>query len=374
VNGPGSKHLLRGVFLALLIAVLLLSACVEINIDLPTDEPPATEAAPVEDPGEAPDPNPTETPAPLDSSIEPYFTGSETRAAVLIEALTTALAGASDGIDMAMYNFSLDEVGHALLDAKARGVRVRVVAESDSLDGRWFQRFRDNGIEVLGDRREGLMHNKFLVIDGREVWTGSLNLTWSGISNDDNNFTRFVSPDLAQRYTAVFDAMFEDDRFGPDRLPSALSAAVTVEGTPVEVYFSPADRAEKHLVELVRGANKSIRMLAYSFTSDALGEALMDQAAAGLVVQIVCDEDQADGQGAEYAALRQAGLDVRLDGNSGLMHNKVLIIDDEIVVLGSYNFTRAANQTNDENVVVVMSAQLAGQYQAAFERIYRAGH
>ena len=293
---------------------------------------------------------------------------------MLIDALTMALASATDGIDMAMYNFSLDEVGQALLDAKARGVRVRVVAESDSLDGRWFQKFQDNGIEVLGDRREGLMHNKFLVIDGREVWTGSLNLTWSGISNDDNNFTRFVSPDLAQRYTAVFDAMFEDDRFGPDRSPSGLPADVTVGETPVEVYFSPADRAEKRLVELVRGANKSIRMLAYSFTSDALGEALMDQAAAGLAVQIVCDEDQADGQGAEYAALRQAGLDVRLDGNSGLLHDKVLIIDDEIVVFGSYNFTRAANQTNDENVVVVMSAQLAAQYQAAFEQIYRAGH
>jgi phosphatidylserine/phosphatidylglycerophosphate/cardiolipin synthase-like enzyme len=244
------------------------------------------------------------------------------------------------------------------LDAKARGVTVRIVAESDALDGRWFGRFRAAGIKVQGDGREALMHNKFLILDGQEVWTGSLNLTQSGTYADDNNFVRLVSAELARRYGAVFEAMFSAGKFGADRDAAALDPVLDVGGVPVEVYFSPEDHPEQRLVELVRGAEKSIRVLAYSFTSDALAEALRDQAGAGLTIQGVFDGSQVDGQGAEYAPLRQAGLDVRLDGSPGLMHNKVLIIDDEIVVTGSFNFTRAANQSNDENLIIVFDASI----------------
>jgi phosphatidylserine/phosphatidylglycerophosphate/cardiolipin synthase-like enzyme len=364
----------RTFLFAVLLAQLALSGCAEFPVgsSWPVRETPSwqheTAAATV-----APESDLPAAAEPPVSAIEVFFSGNDGRARVLESALVAAIDRANQSVDMAMYNFSLDAVGEAILAAKSRGVRVRIVAESDALDGRWFGRFRAAGIKVQGDGREALMHNKFLILDGREVWTGSLNLTRSGTTIDDNNFVRLVSPELAQRYGAVFEAMFTDGRFGPNRSAPALDPDLEVGGVPVEVYFSPEAPPEQRLVALIQGAQKSIRVLAYSFTSDKLAAALRDQAAAGLAVQGVFDESQVDGQGAEYAPLRQAGLDVRLDGSPGLMHNKVLVIDDKIVVFGSFNFTRAANQSNDENLIVVFDSSIAAQYRNVFEQIYQAG-
>lgn len=356
------------VFSFLVLITAWLPACDTLPPPSTAVSPPAT--AIVTLPGTL---EPGEPPLPATASIAVYFTGDKTRAATLEEALERSIAAANRSIDVAMYNFNLDAAGEALLAAHRRGVRVRVLADSDALERRWFGRFRQAGIEVLGDGREELMHNKFLVIDEREVWSGSLNLTQAGTYDDDNNFVRILSTELARRYTDVFEAMFTLGEFGGDRQASGLDPSVDVVGVRVEVYFSPEDQAERRVVELVRGARSSILVLAYSFTSDPLARALLDQAGAGLEVRGVFDESQADGQGAEYAPLRQAGLNVRLDGSPGLMHNKVLILDHETVVLGSYNFTRAANQTNDENLLVIHDPGTAALYGQEFERIYNAG-
>jgi phosphatidylserine/phosphatidylglycerophosphate/cardiolipin synthase-like enzyme len=75
-------------------------------------------------------------------------------------------------------------------------------------------------------------------------------------------------------------------------------------------------------------------------------------------------------QGTEYDPLSQAGIDVRLDGNPDEMHHKVFIIDGEIVVLGSYNFSASAETSNDENMLIIYSPDLAGQFLQEFQRVY----
>jgi phosphatidylserine/phosphatidylglycerophosphate/cardiolipin synthase-like enzyme len=87
----------------------------------------------------------------------------------------------------------------------------------------------------------------------------------------------------------------------------------------------------------------------------------------------VMDDDQAKtSQATEYEPLTQAGLDVRLDGNLiGLMHHKVIILDQKIVVTGSYNFTESAETTNDENVVIIFSPEIAEKYSEEFQRVYQ---
>ena len=70
--------------------------------------------------------------------------------------------------------------------------------------------------------------------------------------------------------------------------------------------------------------------------------------------------------GTEYAAFRKAGLDVHMDGNPGLMHHKVFIIDGQIVVMGSYNFTASAEKSNDENLIVINNARYC---RGIYERI-----
>lgn len=285
--------------------------------------------------------------------------------------VVAAIDAARVSVDAAIYSLSLDSVRAALIRAYQRGVQVRVAMESDNMDRSDPQRLKDAGIPMLGDRRQGLMHNKFLVIDRLEVWTGSMNLTDSGAYKDNNNFMRIRSPKVAEDYETEFNEMFVDDKFSKDVVAATPNPRVTIDGTPLDIYFSPDDHVQAALVDLLDNAQLSIYFLAYSFTADPLGEAIRQRAAAGVKVAGVMEADQvASNIGSEYDAFRAAGLDVRLDGNSGLMHHKVMIIDGQIVVMGSYNFTASAETTNDENLIVIYNSDVASQFMQEFQRVY----
>jgi len=247
---------------------------------------------------------------------------------------------------------------------------VRVVVDSDNLEENEVQELVDAGIPVLGDRREGLMHNKFTVIDRMEVWTGSMNYTITDGYRNNNNLIRLRSSKIAEDYTTEFEEMFVDDLFGPDVRAATPYSEVKVDGTLLEVMFSPDDGVSGRLVELLAGAQESIQFLAFSFTSDDLAEVLLERAAAGVRVSGVMDAGQAESNsGGEYERFRSNGLDVFLDGNEDKMHHKIFIIDGKIVVTGSYNFSTSAETRNDENILILHNQDVARSYSEEFQRI-----
>jgi phosphatidylserine/phosphatidylglycerophosphate/cardiolipin synthase-like enzyme len=138
----------------------------------------------------------------------------------------------------------------------------------------------------------------------------------------------------------------------------------------VEVYFSPDDGVEDRIDEVLRRAAKSIDFMVYSFTSDVLSETILARAKAGVEVRGIVERDQASNPGSDYERLRQAGLDVRLDSNPRNMHHKVIIIDDAIVITGSYNFSRNAEEYNDENVLILYDVRVSEEYLLEFNRIF----
>ena len=288
------------------------------------------------------------------------------------ESLVNAIDQARLSVDVAAYSFNLWSLEGALIHAHKRGVVVRMVMESDNMDNQEVQEIKDAGIPVIGDQQEGLMHDKFMVIDRSEVWTGSMNFTVGGAYKDNNNLIHIRSAQVAEDYTTEFDEMFIHHLFGKDTNTNTPYPKLTINGTPVEIYFSPDDKVEAHIVELVKDAKESIYFMAYTFTSNDIGDAIMQQAQAGVQVKGVMDGSQiTDSAGTEYDPFQQAGLDVRLDGNEiGLMHHKVIIIDQKIVITGSYNFTASAEESNDENVVIIFSSEVAAKYMAEFQRIY----
>jgi phosphatidylserine/phosphatidylglycerophosphate/cardiolipin synthase-like enzyme len=87
----------------------------------------------------------------------------------------------------------------------------------------------------------------------------------------------------------------------------------------------------------------------------------------------VFEREQAVAAGSDVRRLQQAGLDVRLDNRDGNLHHKLLLIDGRVVATGSYNFTRSAEQANDENVVIFDDPAAAAVLQAEFQRLYEAG-
>jgi phosphatidylserine/phosphatidylglycerophosphate/cardiolipin synthase-like enzyme len=285
--------------------------------------------------------------------------------------LADAIQAARLSVDLAVLDLDLWSLRDVLIDAHRRGVAVRLVVESDYLAGKEIQEIREAGIPVLGDRREGLMHNKFAVIDRAEVWTGSMNYTVSEAYRNNNNLIRLRSPRLAENYTAEFDEMFADDLFGPGSPANTPHPVFSVEGVQLEVFFSPDDGVTQQLVELVSRAEESVYFLAYSFTSDDLAGALIERHQSGVEVAGVMEARQVESNtGSEYERLRAEGIDVRLDGNPDNMHHKVLIIDGQIVVTGSFNFSRSAEERNDENTLVVHAPQLAALYLDEFEEVF----
>jgi phosphatidylserine/phosphatidylglycerophosphate/cardiolipin synthase-like enzyme len=370
-TGPVSRGSRAAPGLIILVLILLSLACASSSEPLPTPQPPdptqpvptlqATELAPsgraqiqvfFTDPG----------------STDGYRGGHD-------EKLADAIALARVSVDVAAFDLNLWSIRDALLDAHRRGVQVRMVTDSDNLDEPEIQDLKDAGMPVVGDRREALMHNKFVVIDRQEVWTGSMNLTVNSAYRNNDNLLRLRSQPLAENYRAEFEEMFTDDQFGPGSPANTINPRLEIGSVVVENYFSPDDGVAAHLVALIENAQESIYILAYSFTSDELSQAIQERAAAGVNVAGVFEESQVESNsGGEFENFLKAGIDVRLDGNRNNMHHKIIIIDNEIVVTGSYNFSYNAENKNDENVLILFDPQLASLYAQEFARIFSAGH
>ena len=300
-----------------------------------------------------------------DSPLSPQGTGGID--APLVEAIDAARLS----IDVAAYSITLNSVRNALLNAHDRGVTVRIVMESTNMDSSDVQRLLEAGVPIVGDNRQGLMHDKFMVIDRSEVWLGSMNFTDSGTYDDNNNMIRIHSTKMAENYSVEFREMFEENKFGENVVAETPNPDVTLDGTRIETYFSPDDHVLTALYNLLSESEESIYFLAFSFTSNELGEIIRTKAEAGLDIKGVMDKEQvASNTGTEFDPFRQAGLDVLIDGIDGQMHHKVFIVDEKIVVLGSYNFSRAAEERNDENIIIVYNEKIAEFFVQEFERVY----
>ncbi|MFO7944038.1 MAG: phospholipase D-like domain-containing protein [Anaerolineales bacterium] len=153
-----------------------------------------------------------------------------------------------------------------------QGVTVRVVVESDRAEEAEIEGLRSAGIPVVGDQRRGLMHQKFVIIDQRDVWKGSMNFTLRGVYRNDNHLIHFRSPSLVKNYTVEFMEKFEDQLFG-DRIRDN----------------TPHPKLE---------------------------------------IQGVIDTSQPYSElGGEWEQFKKNGVDVRMDGNLEKMHHKFILID-----------------------------------------------
>jgi phosphatidylserine/phosphatidylglycerophosphate/cardiolipin synthase-like enzyme len=153
--------------------------------------------------------------------------------------LARALDDARVEIDAALYDLNLWTIRNALIRAHHRGVQVRVVVESDSLYRQEIQELITAGIPVVADQGEGLMHNKFVIIDDSEVWTGSMNLTVNGAYRHLNNLIRIRSSLVAENYQTEFEEMFLEGFFGENYLENTPHPTLMINGIRLETYFSP---------------------------------------------------------------------------------------------------------------------------------------
>jgi phosphatidylserine/phosphatidylglycerophosphate/cardiolipin synthase-like enzyme len=302
-----------------------------------------------------------------------YFTGPtpDRLEGGIPEAIAASLDAARNTIDVAIYQLDLPVIANALIRAKARGVRVRLVTDTDSMETPFIQDLRKAKIPVVDDRREALMHNKFVVIDQATVWTGSMNFTENDAYRNNNNYLEISSSQLAENYTQEFEEMFVRREFGAASAADTPHPLVRVNGIWIENYFAPEDGAAAHILEALKSAKTNIYFMAFSFTRADFAEALIEKARAGVAVQGVFERRQIQAGGDNvWNALTEAGLDVRQDGNRYNLHSKVFLVDQQMVVTGSYNFTQSAEKQNDENVLIIHDADMARAYRAEWQKVW----
>ena len=287
--------------------------------------------------------------------------------------LANAIQGVQRSLDIAAFELNNEVIGDAILDAHNRGVTVRIVTDNehgiDDDDSILFD-LQEEGIPIVDDSRSALMHNKFMILDGVSVWTGSWNYTINGTYRNDNNALVLRSQRAVAAYQAEFNEMFEDRRFGPTS-PDTNVARYTQDGSVIEVLFASEGNVIQRVVDEVMAADRDIRFMTFVFSSDSTAEAILQRAQEeDITIQGIFENRNSTADWSHLPTLFCAGLPVRQDTNSFILHHKVFIIDDDTVVTGSFNFSGNASRNNDENLLIIKNKDIAGLYLAEFERLW----
>jgi phosphatidylserine/phosphatidylglycerophosphate/cardiolipin synthase-like enzyme len=412
-------------------------------------------------------------PLPQDPYIQAYF--NQNQAAIytdpyrqitrhgddLEQVIVDAIASAQTSIDVAVQEFSLPGIAHALADRRAAGVEVRVILENTystpmakrgnpsafaQLDEHYqakandqfaFIDVNDDGVlsgDELSDRDaltildqaniprlddtadgskgSGLMHHKFMVVDGRKVVMGSANWTLScthgDFTNPDsrgnaNSVLLIDSQPLAQRFQQEFSLMWgdgpggkTDSLFGLQK-PHRTSALVSTPGSVLELQFSPTSKT-KPWAQSVNGliaktlgqATQSVHLALFVFSEQAISDRLLPVASRGIPIKTLIDPGfayRSYSEGLDMLGLTLPDHNCKRDNSvpwakpittvgvpvlppGDKLHHKFAVLDQTIVLIGSQNWSHAANTTNDENLLVIRNGTVAAHFEREFQRLY----
>ncbi|MEB3211124.1 MAG: phospholipase D-like domain-containing protein [Leptolyngbyaceae bacterium] len=381
----------------------------------------------------------------------------------LEQIIIDAIASANVSVDVAIQEFQLPGIAHALREKQESGVPVRVILENQysrswsdytaqeiqSLDDRSqgdyveFKQFVDgdgdrhisqsellerDALSILraaniptlddtadGSKGSGLMHHKFVLIDGKQVVLGSLNFTLSGSHGDwasetslgnANHLVAIQSSELAAIFTQEFELMWgdgpggqTDSQFGlqkPYRPPQSVVLSPT---SSLTVQFSPTSSSRYSWDESANGlisrtlnrSQQTIDLALFVFSEQPLSQVLQDRQRQRVTIRALIDAGFAYRNYSEALDLMGVALpdtQCRYDAENrpwtqplttvgapqldegDVLHHKFGVIDRQIVITGSQNWSNAANTNNDETVVVIDNATVAAHFHQEFEHLY----
>lgn len=153
----------------------------------------------------------------------------------------------------------------------------------------------------------------------------------------------------------------------------AGSSQTTIDAGNVQWAFTQEDQhPEQRLIEVIKGAQQSLDIAIYSLTYPDIVGAIRDASRRGVAVRVLTDRIQSSGKTQKEALklLGSAGVPIKINKHSGLMHLKMTVADRQVATTGSFNYSKAASTTNDEMLVVLRDAAAAEAFAAAFERAW----
>jgi len=376
---------------------------------------------------------PLRSPLPQDPTIQVFFNQSEANVYTepyrpitrygdnLEQVIIDSINQATATVDIAVQQLNLPGIAEALVERQRRGVQIRLILENDYADASQVE-----ALQILdqaqiarlddtadGSKGSGLMHHKFVVIDGRQVVTGSANFTYSGIHGDAdtaqsrgnaNALLKIDSPEIAQLFLQEFNRMWGDgpgaqtnSQFGLQKSPHTAQSAILPIGT-LSLQFSPVSSSmpwEQSVNGLISRtlaqSTRSIDLALFVFSEQPIANQLEHQAQKGTNIQALIDPSFAYRSYSE--ALDMLGVAIpdqrcKLASNNqpwtapissvGIpklpvgdkLHHKFAVVDEQTVIIGSHNWSHAANTNNDETLMVIRNKVVADHFSREFDRLY----
>lgn len=411
-------------------------------------------------------------PLPQDPNIQVYFNHSQAQIYTdpyrhiqrygddLEQVIIDAIADAESSVEVAVQAINLPKIAQALSDRARAGVTVRVIVENQynrvwrpanlSLgqavkqrqqaqqqeqqrlidrngDGKISARevAQGDAIRILqtaaipllddtadGSKGSGLMHHKFMIVDGKTLIVGSANWTLSGIHGDfahpesrgnANAVLRIRSAELAAVFRQEFDLMWgdgpkgkEDSRFGVQKPPRSPQT-IKISGTPITVQFSPTSKSEDWRLSVngligqtLARVSQRINLALFVFSDQGISDRLAMRSQAGIAVQALVDASfiyRSYSEALDMLGIATPDHRCRFEANNrpwrqpiqqvgtprlpqgDKLHHKFAILDDHTVIIGSHNWSTSANHNNDEDLLIIRNSTVTAHFQREFDRL-----
>lgn len=244
-------------------------------------------------------------------------------------------------IKCAFYSLNSEAIKTALLNKKAK----LTIEEENSQD---FE-----GLNAKKQQKNGLMHNKFCIINNEKIITGS----WNPATNTKtaNNMIVITSKNIARNY----EDEFEEIQKTPQQ--KTKNTRVILNSKLIENYFCPEDNCKQKVLNTLEKAQHSIKFMTYSFTDSQIGDKILEKANS-IETKGLFDTTQIS-EWSQYEKLKQYSKAKKR------IHHKTFIIDSQTVITGSYNPTGNGNNNNDENILIIHDPKIAAKYLQEFEEL-----
>lgn len=322
----------------------------------------------------------------------------------LEEVIIDFIKGAERSLDIAVQELDSEKIAQAILNARRRGVSVRIFLEQDYLQRKqpprvtpkpgeseaeaikrrqWteFRRPKDsktnrdilaallrNAVNVKADLNPKIFHQKFIIRDyvgGAQatsaILTGSTNFTHTGTHKNLNHVVIFHDYRICRAYRAEFNEILEGTFGQLHTRYRAIPKTRNIEGVPVRILFAPDHTPELEIIKQMLKCSERLDFAIFTFSgSSGIDDAMIMLRAADREVRGVLDPGQGKMWWAATPWLHQEGIKVYLPDRAqlpgfGKLHHKLMVIDEAIVIAGSMNYTAPANEYNDENIFVIGS-------------------
>ncbi|RKF20001.1 phospholipase [Alginatibacterium sediminis] len=284
---------------------------------------------------------------------------------------------AHKSLDIAVQELENRNIAQAVIEAKRRKVRVRLVIEQHYLRSSvqsktpWSVPNRSSNeenrlihdallranIDIKSDYNPHIFHQKFIVRDSQSVLTGSTNFTLTGTDKNLNHIVIVHDSVIAKIYRKEFSEI-QKGRFGSNMLShDPIPKRRLVSDISIKVLFAPEHSPEMEIMKQMLKAKKRIDFAIFTFSkSSGIDDTMYALLNLGISINGVFDAAAGAQKWAPLKRLEQQGAHLYAAGHHkgiGKLHHKLMVIDDSVVIAGSFNYTGPANRLNDENIIVL---------------------